>query len=121
MNYFKQKSYLVIGHSYGGHLGFIYARLYPERIEKLVMIDTVYYDVVAVEHFRHYLRYKYDSHVELMDKLSSGKQPSYTYEVAKQKLMQSRQTDPLTEAAATALLKRSLTPVGKNMLIYFCM
>lgn len=95
-------------------MGFLYARLYPERVDKLVMIDTIYYDVVSVGDFTSYLTEKYNVHVKQMAKMSSGKQPSYTYEVAKEKLMQSRETDPLTDSAATALLKRSLIPVGKK-------
>lgn len=113
MNYFKQESYTVIGHSYGGHMGFLYARLYPERINKLVMIDTVYYDIVPVEEFRHYLLNKYDFFVKLMEKLSSGKQPVYTYEQAKDRISNHRDTGPLNDAAAIALLKRGLKEVGK--------
>lgn len=94
-------------------MGFLYARLYPERFEKLVMVDTIYYDIVPVEDFRNYLTGKYDAYVKLMGKLSSGKQPSYTYEQAKEKLTQKRETGPLTDAAADALLKRGLRSVGE--------
>lgn len=98
-------------------MGFLYARLYPERINKLVMIDTVYYDIVPVEEFRHYLLNKYDFFVKLMEKLSSGKQPVYTYEQAKDRISNHRDTGPLNDAAATALLRRGLKEVGKVNLI----
>lgn len=113
MKYLKQKTYTVIGHSYGGHIGFLYARLYPERINKLVMIDTVHYDIVHAEEFSIYLLNKYEFHVKLMEKLSSGKQPVYTYEQAKGRISINRENGPLNEAAATALLNRGLKEVGK--------
>lgn len=119
MNYFNQKSYTVIGHSYGGHLGFLYARLYPERVSKLVMIDTIYYDLVPVEYFNDYLRSRLETYIKLVEKLSSNKQPVYTYEEAKEKLMQSRETDPLSDKAANALLKRHLKLVGEMLLVIY--
>lgn len=77
------------------------------------MIDTVYYDTVPVEDFKAYLRSKYEAYMNLMEKQHKGKPPTYSYEVAKQKLIQSREGNLLTDAAATALLKRALTPVGR--------
>lgn len=83
------------------------------------MIDTIYYDVVSVEYFNDYLRSRLDKFIKLVKKLSSDKQPVYTYEEAKEKLMQNRETDPLSDKAAKALLKRHLKLVGEMLLVIY--
>lgn len=100
-------------------MAFLYSRLYPGRINKLTMLDTIYYDVVEVNEFTNHLVSRFDAYMKLMEKLVSGKQPSYTYEEAKKRLMFNRETEPLTDAAATALLKRNLVSVGKKTLQNF--
>ncbi|KAJ8984598.1 hypothetical protein NQ317_006060 [Molorchus minor] len=110
MQYFQRNSYIVIGHSYGGHIGFLFAQTYPHLVEKLVMLDTVHTIPVPSKNFKYYLADKIDNNLELQKKLKTGKQPTYTYDEALNRLLNGRQVAPLKVEAAKPLLERGVEP-----------
>ncbi|XP_018573755.1 serine hydrolase-like protein [Anoplophora glabripennis] len=110
--YFKRQSYIIMGHSYGGQIGFLFAQLYPNLVKKLILLDTVHMYPVSVKDFKYYLIDSFNSTIKLTEKLKTGNPPSYTYEEALNKLLHGRQGTPLTTEAATALLRRAVEPTG---------
>lgn len=99
-----------MGHSYGGQIGFSFAQLYPHLVKKLIMLDTVHMYPVSVKEFKDNLIDSFSSSISLMEKLKTGKPPTYTYEEALNKLLNGREGTPLTTEAATALLQRAVEP-----------
>lgn len=79
-NYFKWKKVTILGHSLGGAIGFLYAGIFPNDIEKLVSIDVVSTSIKepsvvvtrAAECVDRILAY---------EKLSESSMPCYEYEV----------------------------------------
>lgn len=108
--FFKRQSYIIMGHSYGGQIGFLFAQLYPHYVKKLIMLDTVHIYPVSVKEFKYYLINSFDNSIKLMEKLKTGTPPTYTYEEALSKLLNGRNGTPLTTEAATALIQRAVEP-----------
>lgn len=109
MEYFKRDKYIIIGHSYGGQIGFLFAQLYPEYVEKLIMLDTISLYPVRTPHFQSYLIDNFHNYLEMEKKFASQKQPTYTYEEAFSKLETGRRWAPLaTKEAVLALMNRAV-------------
>lgn len=106
MEYFNKKRYIIMGHSYGGQLGFVFTQLYPQYVEKLILLDTITLFPVITRNFRSYLVEKFENFLSLEEKLSRNS-ISYTYDEALDKIQFSRYA-PLTTEAATALSHRAL-------------
>ncbi|KAL1489938.1 hypothetical protein ABEB36_013863 [Hypothenemus hampei] len=110
MNYFKKDKYIIMGHSYGGQLALLFARMYPERVEKLVLLDTIHYLTTSSNRYLDDLKHKFKEHFITEEKKKVRSPPRYTYEEVLAKVKQNRPF-PLTEDAAENLLKRSLIPL----------
>ncbi|KAJ3658681.1 hypothetical protein Zmor_010406 [Zophobas morio] len=115
MQYYKREKYIILGHSYGAQIGFLFARLYPEYVEKLIMLDTIHFFPIHVGQFQQNLTDKFDYIIELNEKMKTKSRPTYTYNEALQKLQDQRRNGHITREAAQALIHRSITkaPDGK--------
>ncbi|KAJ8912651.1 hypothetical protein NQ315_012727 [Exocentrus adspersus] len=107
-DYFDKNHYIIMGHSYGGQLGILYAQLYPQCVEKLILLDTINLIPVTSTNFKHYLVERFDNFLLFEKKmLNNGSQPTYTYDEAVDKLQLAR-FSPISTQAAIALSHRSL-------------
>jgi len=109
MNYFKRERFIIMAHSYGGQLGLLYAQLYPEKVEKLIMFDTVHTFPIPTKYFVQFMVDKFNNHFSLEEKKKKRAAPQYTVEEAMDRIMTNRPS-PLTENAAKNLLNRMLVP-----------
>nr|CAD7440289.1 unnamed protein product [Timema bartmani] len=93
-----------MGHSFGGQLGIMFASIYPELIEKLIMIDAISSVDVPMRRIGSYLRVYY----EMLSKLDShNTPPSYTYHEVLDRLINKRM-DKILSVAGKELLERSV-------------
>ncbi|CAG9761608.1 unnamed protein product [Ceutorhynchus assimilis] len=111
MDYFKKPKYIIMGHSYGGQLGLKFAQIYPSRVEKLIMFDTVHLFTMQAKYYAQEMENHIEEFVKTERKLQQNSAPQYTYEEAVKKLCQSRPS-PLPAKAAEILLQRMLKPVN---------
>ncbi|KAG5892195.1 hypothetical protein JTB14_012931 [Gonioctena quinquepunctata] len=102
------KKFIVLGHSYGGQLGFLFAQLHPECVEKIIMLDTITLFPVDAKNFKDYLAEKLNDFVHMEEKFSGKQAPIYTYEEAFNRLQNGRNYSALTSEAAKALLTRAI-------------
>lgn len=116
--YFKKEKYLIIGHSYGGLLAFFFAQVYPELVEKLVMLDTIMMFPLPAKSFKSYIREVYESYLVMDAKLKKNKQPEYTYEEALYRLQYKRSYGEVTKEAAEALLERSIKKLDNGKYVF---
>ncbi|KAJ8945420.1 hypothetical protein NQ318_009876 [Aromia moschata] len=116
MQHFKRGSYIILGHSYGGQIGLLFAQLYPQYVEKLIMLDTIHIITVPSSNFKNHIADRIEENMALQEKLAVKTQPTYTYEQAFKKLMSGRQTatTPLVLEAAKALMSRGVERVGDD-------
>lgn len=108
LNHLRQDSCYYIGHSLGGQLGLYLCGLWPQRIKKLVLLDTIGPMHTETEIFLPLNKLLLDNVLSTEERFSSKESPNYTYKEALDRLMTNR-ASKLTEEAARALIKRSLT------------
>ncbi|CAK8682006.1 unnamed protein product [Clavelina lepadiformis] len=103
-DYFEWKVFSLIGHSMGGNICCVYAGTFPEKADKLILLDVggVYPLPMGLEvqHLRlsikHYLQHE----------TSNRSHKMYTFEQAKERLLGANPS--LTEEAANILLERGV-------------
>ncbi|XP_028149233.2 serine hydrolase-like protein isoform X2 [Diabrotica virgifera virgifera] len=110
--YFKRK-FVIMGHSYGGQLGFLYAQMYPECVEKLILLDTVTMYPIKSKDCMDFLDERIDSHLKICNKLNNKEAPVYTWEEALEKVQKGRNYSEIKRESAEALIERALEPQGE--------
>ncbi|CAH2017630.1 unnamed protein product [Acanthoscelides obtectus] len=117
--YFDEKSFILLGHSYGAQLGILFSRMYPHLVEKFIMIEGIHaYPIKADDYIIHMLKI-FQDHFSVHDKLATGKQPKYKYEEAFNKVKCNRDNGPpISDKATEVLLKRGLRKVGDDQYIF---
>nr|CAH7740696.1 unnamed protein product [Callosobruchus chinensis] len=110
--YFKLDKFTIMGHSYGGQIGFLYAQMYPQHVERVVLLDAIISIPVPSSWYVDYLKDKLEMHLEIEEKLATRSPPSYTYEEALNRVQFSRNWGSINKDAAKALLNRAIQPVG---------
>lgn len=104
--------FYLIGHSLGGQLAQYYSALYPEQVIKLVVLDAYGPQSIPLEDYLAFTRKVHEQVMSLENKILDSEPPSYTHEIALDKMIKNRRT-PITREAAEALLPRNLKQ-GKN-------
>nr|CAH7747215.1 unnamed protein product [Callosobruchus chinensis] len=117
--HFNEKSFTILGHSYGAQLGILFARMYPHLVEKFIMLEGIHsFPIAAEDYVIHSLRI-FQDHFSLHEKLLDGKQPKYKYKEAFDKVKYNRENrTSLTDKATEALLKRALRKVGEDEYVF---
>ncbi|XP_028149225.1 serine hydrolase-like protein isoform X1 [Diabrotica virgifera virgifera] len=103
-----KRQFVILGHSYGAQLGYLYTQVYPKDVQKLIMLDTVTLFPVSVRNFKKYLCETIDNYLQQEIKMASGTRPTYTKEEALHKLHTGRSYAPIKLEGAEALLERSI-------------
>ncbi|KAF5288999.1 hypothetical protein FQA39_LY03878 [Lamprigera yunnana] len=111
LKHLNREKCILLGHSYGAQLLTIFAQLYPECVNKLILLDSYYFFPHESEKFVDGLR---DS-VESLLKLRNRKDRSYSYNEAVERIARGRSFGtPLDEKSAKALAERGLLSVGNE-------
>lgn len=97
-----------MGHSFGAQINIFFTQLYPDRVNKLIAFDAVYYLPSHPKMFIPSVQEAFTRYDKLY-KLSENTVPTYTLEEAIKKACDSRIV-PMTEEAARILIQRSLEP-----------
>lgn len=116
LDYLEQKKCIIIGHSYGGQIGFFFSQIYPDYVLKIILLDTIYFLPYPERSYLPYLRGSFEDYIKaLSNHLSPETKPSYTYEEALNKLIYSRRYGKLTRESGEPILKRCIEqlPNGK--------
>lgn len=107
VDHLKWKRFKCMGHSMGGAIASIFASLYPEHIESLVMIDCAGPESIHPEDTVKFMREVCDGLLAIENKSAKRSPPSYTYEQAVH-LILTKRPSKLTRESADVLIKRSL-------------
>ncbi|VEN45723.1 unnamed protein product [Callosobruchus maculatus] len=117
--HFNEKSFTILGHSYGAQLGLLFARMYPHLVEKMIMLEGIHtYPTTAEDYVTHLLKI-FQNHFNSHEKLLYGKQPKYKYKEAFDKVKYNRDIgSSINDKATEALLKRGLRKLGEDEYIF---
>lgn len=110
------QQFILIGHSLGGQLSQYYAAMYPEQITKLVVLDAYGPVSVPVEEYLPYIRKIHERVIKMEEKILDSEPPSYTYEIALQRMIDNRRS-LISREAAEKLVPRNVKQ-GKNGLYF---
>lgn len=107
LDHLQWESCYYIGHSLGGQLGLYLCSLWPQRVRKLVLLDTVGPLYTRTDSYLSYNRLLLDNILRTEKQFSNKKKPVYTYQEAVDRIMTGRYSE-LTEEAAKIVIRRSL-------------
>ncbi|CAH1174182.1 unnamed protein product [Phaedon cochleariae] len=103
------KKFIILGHSYGAQLALLFTRLYPNLVEKIILLDAFHLYTKEVKDLKKYLIKKLESFLDIDAKLATRQPPTYTYEEARERISGNRyQGETLLTKAADPLLARML-------------
>lgn len=107
IDYLQWSKFKCIGHSMGGMIASLFASLYPEYIERLVMIDCAGPEAIYPQDTVQFMKQICNDLLEIECKSTKSSPPSYTYEQAVNLILTKRPSQ-LTRQSADILIKRSL-------------
>ncbi|KAK4887805.1 hypothetical protein RN001_004076 [Aquatica leii] len=111
------KKIILIGHSWGGQTACLFTQLYPEFIEKLVIIESVCYAPISIEYFKQFTTEYIKDAINILEKAANSSPPTYTYENALEVIMNGRIYGKLNKEAAKAIAQRSLKKVDNDQYV----
>lgn len=106
IDHLKWNKFKCIGHSMGGIIGSLFASIYPEFIESLVMIDSGPTSIQPQQTVQ-FMRKLCDKLLTVESKIKNGSPPLYTYEELINMSI-TRRNSKITRECADLLVKRSL-------------
>lgn len=106
VKHLQWQHFYLLTHSLGGQIGSLFTAIFPQYIDKFIVIDHIAPSYVADEDVVDHLRKKYKEFIRMQERLQKGKPPVYSYQVALDKL--TNRDSVLTNEAAEIVLKRSL-------------
>lgn len=115
VDHFKREKYIIIGHSFGALLGMQYALVYPEKLDKLFILDSIWHELVNPSDFGSWIRNKFENVAKTLLQLPRLTTAEFTYDECRDLLFNWRFSDcELTPKATEALLRRSVEPCGNG-------
>ncbi|XP_078482184.1 serine hydrolase-like protein [Ciona intestinalis] len=106
VNHFKWKKFSFLSHSLGGNISGMYSGTYPDKVDKLIIIDVIGVFPLDGKLAAENLRSSIESYLKHEDKLSTAA-PRYTYEKAKERLLGANKS--LDDHSADILMERGTT------------
>lgn len=113
MDYFQRDKYIFMGHSLGGQIMMFYAQLYPERISRIILLDSLYLFPLNEDVFLDFTKDAVDRVFRLLEQ-NKGPKQIYTYEEAVQKLIDGREHGQMTREAAEPIARRMFEEVSEG-------
>lgn len=107
IDYLEWTKFKCIGHSMGGMIASLFVSLYPNHIERLVMIDCAGPKSIHPQDTVQFMRQMCNDLLTIESKCKNRSPPSYTYEEALNIILTKRPSQ-LTRQSAEVLIKRSL-------------
>lgn len=117
LEYLKWSKLYLLGHSLGGQLGLFFTAIFPQYVEKLIILDHVAPDYVHEDDVVDNLRRELSLFLKINARVRDGKAPVYTYQQALNKL--TNRDNSLTTEAAKIVAQRSLIAAENGYM--FCM
>jgi len=105
------ETFYMIGHSLGGGLALLYAEIFPEKVEKLVLLDIVRVEITRPETIGLRLRKSTISILKEEQAINSSAEKPCNYEVAIKRAIRGS-GNSLDEKACEVLFSRGLAKVA---------
>uniref|UniRef100_A0A1Y1LD67 AB hydrolase-1 domain-containing protein n=2 Tax=Photinus pyralis TaxID=7054 RepID=A0A1Y1LD67_PHOPY len=113
VKHFKWEKFSIMGHSLGGAIGFLYASIYPDEVDKLISLDIVcppVRDIISTMGETIDLFFKYEA-------LKPEACPQYEYDDMIDITVDGH-NNKLTRASCEILMRRGMRPTPEDKSIY---
>lgn len=114
VDFYKWDTVILIAHSFGAQLSTLFTAFYPERCQKLILLDGLTPKLVTNEGIIKHYRRHFDEMEDAERTIFTKNPPSHTYEEALNRFMNNR-ISKLTRESAEILIKRSLINSGHGV------
>nr|XP_022909217.1 serine hydrolase-like protein [Onthophagus taurus] len=114
-DHFAREKYIIIGHSFGAILGMQIGFVYPEKLEKLFILDTLWFQIIKPSEFGNWTRNKFQEFAKIQNQITRNTTVYFTYKQAEDVMTTWRYSNcELTPKATETLLERSIKQVGND-------
>ncbi|KAI4465621.1 monoacylglycerol lipase [Holotrichia oblita] len=117
IDHFKKERYILMGHSFGGRVGILFAQMYPELIAKIIALDSSYTMPIPPEEYIYSLKQGFEK-VKKMLLFKLEDSPTYSYAEVIDKLINSRVIGTLTPETAQQLAKRMIKKICDDKYVF---
>lgn len=115
VDHFQREKYSIIGHSFGAILGMQYGLVYPEKLDKLFILDTIWFEIVPPGDFGRWTRNKFEEFTKISQQMRRTTNAVFSYDECLELMTNWRYNNcKLIPKAAETLLKRSIKPAGNG-------
>uniref|UniRef100_A0A8D8YV86 Serine hydrolase-like protein n=1 Tax=Cacopsylla melanoneura TaxID=428564 RepID=A0A8D8YV86_9HEMI len=113
--------FIIMGHSFGGRTGVFYTSLFPEKVEKLIMLDTWGFKYYAHHETQSLFRNNVLIPFKIEAVAAKKTQPKYSYETLLQRVIagRSQQDSSFKREAAEIILARHIRKVPGEDKYYY--
>ncbi|KAI5753367.1 hypothetical protein M8J77_026246 [Diaphorina citri] len=113
--------FIIMGHSYGGRTGVLYASMFPEKVTKLILLDTIGFGYVHLNETQGLFRRNIHLALNVEHALATKQRPKYTYEDLINRVIagRSRQDSSFKREAAEIVLARHIEKVPNEDKYYY--
>ncbi|XP_069692350.1 probable serine hydrolase [Periplaneta americana] len=118
VNYFEWNKISIVGHSFGSAMGFTYAGIYPDDVEKLVGIECARSLLSDTQPLLERLRDTMEQTLAIEEKMVASDPPDYTIEELVDKMYEGR-FKSVTRESCAVLLRRGMKKSEKNKDRYY--
>lgn len=114
IDFYKWNKVILLAHSFGAQISSLFAAIYPERCQKVILLDSLLPIMTNNENIVKYYRRHFDEMEKVENIIITKTPPSHTYEEALNRFMTNRNRQ-LTPECAEILIKRSLVKSGNGV------
>lgn len=115
VDHFGREKNIIIGHSFGASLAMQYGFIYPEKLDKVFILDTLWFEIVKPQDFGKWVRSKFEEFTKICQQLQRNTNAEFSYDQCFDLMCNWRFNNfMLTPASAKTLLDRSIKPCGRG-------
>ncbi|GJQ67695.1 hypothetical protein Trydic_g16519 [Trypoxylus dichotomus] len=119
IDHFAREKTIIIGHSFGAILAMQYGLVYPEKLDKVFMLDTLWFEIVAPSDFGKWTRHKFDEFTKISNQMRRNANVEFKYEECLELMSNWRfNSYSLSSKSAKNLLQRSIKPSSSGKYVF---
>lgn len=115
VDYLNREKYIIIGHSFGAILGMQFGLLYPEKLEQVFILDTLWFEIAPPSEYGSFIRKKFEEFTKISHQMGRTAHTTVSYEDCIYMMNAFRYKDfELSPTSIQNLLDRSIIPIGND-------
>ncbi|KRT86296.1 hydrolase [Oryctes borbonicus] len=119
VDHFGKEKTIIIGHSFGALLSMQYGLIYPEKLDKLFILDTIWLEIVKPSDFGKWTRNKFEEFTKISNQMRRKIKAEFSYDECVDLMSNWRFNNfQLSSTSAKNLLERSIKSSGNGKYMF---